>query len=357
MATISVNYDSNGDVELILKEKTSGDQPALQDGSSSTEQQMQRNYVLGNLHINVKEVRLQVSSEKLISSSCYFQAMFEGTRFREAEELKEHGLITIELSGSEDDPTAMMIILGILYSNDVQVPIDIDLQTLHNVATLVDKYQFHATVSPQAVSWFNRLKASQELPDTFDETLLMRLWVAWVFRIKDRFKELSRVAQQCATKPIDPGDEKILLPSGVLKDINSQRETGFQKIEQELAAFKEELINDVTSKESKNYMLKCMVFGHATFFCQDLELSEFAAPDHAGSSIRTVLDRIKSTQYTNDFFVASPSMESGSIVKNGLWDLKHRLEKAVEDMEMDKWGIECANDELWPGHQRRKNEV
>ena len=216
MATISVDYDSNGDVELILKEKTEADQLAPQGGSSSTEQQMLRNCVVGFLNFKVKEVRLRVSSKKLTSSSRYFQAMFEGSRFREAEELKEHGFVTIELSDPEDDPTAMIIVLGILCSSDVQVPTDIDLRTLHNVTTLVDKYYLHETVAPQAVSWFDKLEASQGLPNTFDETLLMWLWIAWVFGMKDRFKELSRVAQQCASKSIDLADEKILLPSNVL---------------------------------------------------------------------------------------------------------------------------------------------
>jgi hypothetical protein len=221
MATISVDYDSNGDVELIFEEKTAADQVAPQGGSSSDEQQMRRKYVVGHLDVNVKKVRLRVSSSKLMSSSRYFHAMFEGSRFREAEELKERGFVTIELSDPEDDPTAMMIVLGILYSNDVKVPTDIDLQTLHKITTLVDKYHWHATVVPLAISWLDKLEGSQGLPGAFDETLLMWLWIAWVFGMKDRFKELSRIAQQYASKPIDLADEKILLPSSVLSKYSS----------------------------------------------------------------------------------------------------------------------------------------
>ena len=216
MATISIDYDSNGDVELVLSKNTAADQPAPQSSLPSTEQQMLPNFVVGCVNIKVKEVRLRASSNKLVSSSRYFQAMLESSRFREAEELKEHGLVVIELSDPEDDPTAMMIVLGILYSSDAQMPTDVDLQTLHNVATLVDKYHWHETVAPRAISWFDKLVASQGLPDTFEETLLMWLWIAWVFGMKDRFKELTRVAQQCASKPIDLADEKILLPSSVL---------------------------------------------------------------------------------------------------------------------------------------------
>jgi hypothetical protein len=109
-----------------------------------------------------------------------------------------------------------MIVLGILYSSDVQMPTDIDLQKLYNVATLVDKYEWHAPVAPRAISWFDRLEASQGLPDIFDETLLTWLWIAWVFGLKDHIKKLSRVAQQHASKPIDLADERILLPSSIL---------------------------------------------------------------------------------------------------------------------------------------------
>jgi hypothetical protein len=56
MATISVDYDSNGDVELILKEKTKANQLAPQGGSSLTEQQMLRNCVVRFLNFKVKEV-------------------------------------------------------------------------------------------------------------------------------------------------------------------------------------------------------------------------------------------------------------------------------------------------------------
>ena len=126
MATISIDYDSNGDIELILEEKDNTPlNQAAQQASPSSEQEKPAKYNVGPLSVKVKEVRLRVSSLKLISSSRYFQAMLEGSRFHEGEELKEHGFVEIKLLDPEDEPTAMMIILGILYENDVQVPIEL----------------------------------------------------------------------------------------------------------------------------------------------------------------------------------------------------------------------------------------
>jgi len=217
MATISIDYDSKGDVELILgkKDNTPLNQAAQQD-SESSEQEEPVKYNVGPLGFKVKEVRLRVSSFKLISFSPYFQTMLEGSRFREGKELEEHGFIEIELLDPEDEPTAMIIILGILYETDIQVLIELDLPTLEKVAILVDKYQWHALVTPHAISWFDKLLDSQGLPNVFDETLLVWLFIAWLFGMKDHFKALSRVAQQNACNSIDPTDEGSRLSSRVL---------------------------------------------------------------------------------------------------------------------------------------------
>jgi len=144
------------------------------------------------------------------------------------------------------------------------------------------------------------------------------------------------------------------------EDINDQRETGFRMIEQRLTAFKERLINPKTTNNSEvpEYdTLKFMAFGHAAFLAQELELGEFAALDHAGNSIRMVSDRIKSAQYIHGVNVSSPSSKKQHIVQGGSWDLKHILEKAVKDLNMDDWGVEYADIKLLPGHQLRKDEV
>lgn len=217
MATISIDYDSKGDVELILEMKDNTPlNEAKQPASLQGEKDNPTNYNVGPIGVKVKVVRLRVSSLKLISSSRYFQAMLEGSGFSESEELKEHGFVQVELLDPEDDPTATMIILGILYGEDVQVPTELDLATLANVAVLVDKYQWHELVTPHAISWFDSLLNSQGLPDAFDESLLMWLFIAWLFGMKDHFKAVSRIAQQNACKSIDLTDEKIRLPSRAL---------------------------------------------------------------------------------------------------------------------------------------------
>ena len=92
-------------------------------------------------------------------------------------------------------------------------------------------------------------------------------------------------------------------------------------------------------------MTKYMVFGHATFLGRKMRLGEFAAPGHAGISIREVSDRIESAQDTNKFVVTTLKGSSKGRWDR-TWDLKGRLKKVVEDLDMDNWGIEYSNDEL-----------
>jgi hypothetical protein len=217
MATLSIDYDSNGDVELILEQKDDiCPNQTLQETWSSSKKNNPGKYNVGPLSIQVKNIHLRVSSLKLISSSRHFQAMLEGPAFREHQELKENGFVAIELSNEEDDPTAMMVIMGILHGTDVQVPAQLDLLRLYKIAVLVDKYQWQTLMTPHGISWLDNLLESQGLPDAFDETLLMWLWTAWLFGKKDDFKNLSRIAQQNICNPIDLTDENIRLPTSVL---------------------------------------------------------------------------------------------------------------------------------------------
>ncbi|KAH8809258.1 hypothetical protein F5884DRAFT_901370 [Xylogone sp. PMI_703] len=321
MATIFIDFDSNGDVELIFKKKdnTCFSQEALQ-ASTSSEQEESAMYNVGPLSIKVKEPWVP-----------------------RTQRTERANFVEIELLGPEDEPTAMMIILGILCGTSAQVPIQLDLPTLNKVAVLVDKYQWHALVTPHAISWFDHLVDSQGLPDAFDENLLMWLWIAWLFEKKDHFKALSRVAQQDACNSIDLADENIRLSTRVLIAINGQRKVAFQKIEQALEGFKRRLLDcEAELKDSlpAQKMLRYMVFGFATFCSQDLKLGDFAVPDHAGSSIRLLRNHINLSQSMQGFSVGTSNGVRRHIHPGGSWDLKNELQKVISDLKMEEWGLD-----------------
>jgi len=74
-----------------------------------------------------------------------------------------------------------------------------------------------------------------------------------------------------------------------------------------------------------------MAFGSATFLSQHLELGEFAAPDHAGSSISSLRSRLDS------FYSGSTSLAGTG------WDPKKKLQNAISDLKIDEWGLDYDN--------------
>lgn len=211
MATISIDFDSSGDVELILQNRPV---PAPNPGN---EEETESNWEFGSLDVKFKEVRLRVSSEKLMSCSDYFRATLPTPRFREGEEFAENGSMTLNFSQPEDDAESMMIILGILYESEVQVPTRLSVQKLYNMATLVDKLQCQETVAFQAREWLKGIMEDfMNLTSENYEVGLRLLWITWVFNMKRYFVRVIWVVQLHALHQIDPIDEKILLPSYII---------------------------------------------------------------------------------------------------------------------------------------------
>jgi len=91
--------------------------------------------------------------------------------------------------------------------------------------------------------------------------------------------------------------------------------------------------------EPEQRLLRYTVFGWAAFHFQCLELGEFAAPYHAGYSIRSLRDRITSFQSVAGFDVVSPAGGRRHIIPRASWDLKNKLQRAITDLKMDEWGL------------------
>lgn len=213
MATISIDYDSQGDIELIMEMK-----PTIPDGTANfsvtAAQESLTRCEVGPISIHVRECRLRVSSTKLISSSRYFQTMLVDRKFPEGRELQDAGFVPVELLDQEDDPNAMMIILGILYNNDIRT--EVDLSTFGKVTILVDKYMFYELLGPHPTMWFEKLRSSAGPQAPPIKDIIILLSIAWQFGLKEHFKALTGIVQQGICASIDPADCSNRLPTRVV---------------------------------------------------------------------------------------------------------------------------------------------
>ncbi|KAF8538605.1 hypothetical protein BDD12DRAFT_805977 [Trichophaea hybrida] len=97
-----------------------------------------------------KPITVQVSSKCLSLASPVFAAMLRPT-FLEGNKLHDTGSVTIDL---EDDLKAMLIILQALHLRGREVPKETpDIDTLLNIAMIVDKYDLSAALLPWISLW------------------------------------------------------------------------------------------------------------------------------------------------------------------------------------------------------------
>ncbi|KAF8253357.1 hypothetical protein K440DRAFT_642325 [Wilcoxina mikolae CBS 423.85] len=109
-----------------------------------------------------KLTTVQVSSKCLSLASPVFAAMLRPT-FLEGSQLHDTGSVTIDL---EDDPKAMLIILQALHLRGREVPEKTpDIDTLLNMALIVDKYDLRAALLSWIGSWLLQDRYNMYFPE------------------------------------------------------------------------------------------------------------------------------------------------------------------------------------------------
>jgi hypothetical protein len=88
-----------------------------------------------------------VSSKHLSLSSAVFRALLNN-KMQEGDTLRRQG--SLELSLHDDNVSAFAIIMNIIHGRNNSLPDKVPFQTLVNLAVLVDKYNFHESVTPWA---------------------------------------------------------------------------------------------------------------------------------------------------------------------------------------------------------------
>ncbi|KAF2669724.1 hypothetical protein BT63DRAFT_267690 [Microthyrium microscopicum] len=397
MATLSLDFDSKGDVELVLEEESDyisesdtdsddesdkGDaqsedvevkEEEIENDATAAEQALHKdadpkkvvvrtpekdsNPVaaspaarkrtfehlnsrrIGLINVKVVKYHLRVSAAKLVSSSRVFESMLKGPSFREGVELQEKGFVRLDL---DDDPTAMMVVLGILHGNDAATTTVEEFEDLFNLAVVTDKYQLHAVVAPHASIWIDDYLKHSKMLEGFSNWHLSCLWMTWVFGAEKQFRALSIHVMQSLTKSIDATDPNVKLPGSIVDTINKRRRSALQKIEDVLKKHQEGLLGMKFPDEDnvpENNMLRYMAFGHGTVCAKELRLGEFAVPDHCGISIRNIRSLIKAYPSLEGFEAVNANDKKSnprSIIPGGSLDLKSALKAAVKEFRMDR---------------------
>jgi len=146
----------------------------------------------------------------MILASPVFKAMLKHRNFKEGIELFKG---SVEVPLPDDEPTSWKIILDIIHHNTRSVPQKVDLQTMTNIAVLVDKYQLGDLLWLHAGIWINDLKTS--LPNAVTADWIPWLCISCVFKLETEFQHLTCIALRLSSSDIQ-NDQDLPIPDLVL---------------------------------------------------------------------------------------------------------------------------------------------
>ncbi|PVH85238.1 hypothetical protein DL98DRAFT_583833 [Cadophora sp. DSE1049] len=166
-----------------------------------------------------REVEMLVSSRHMIFVSPVFKAMLQ-SNMREGCELQSTGRVEVPLP--EDNPAALEILLNIIHGRSKLVPAVLYPDKLQDISMLVDNYEISEIVQIYAQAWFRQLDAI--VPNEPGPVLISWLSMAWVFKLRNLFLRLTKIAILGSRRRLEMPPEWIIhLPEIVLDRIEEKR--------------------------------------------------------------------------------------------------------------------------------------
>lgn len=184
-------FDPYGDLILVLC-KTRPLSGCSADTKETTQDAHRRieNATKSNTEMpeRVQEMEMRVSSRHLTLASRVFRVMFDGN-FRERVSPGESQPKVIPLP--EDDPEAMVILLGIIHGLTRRVPRRVEPSLLLKIAILIDKYELHEVSEILTDEWFSVNWNSRSYSSIHYSGWI---YLCWVFQKRSEFSQTTRLA-------------------------------------------------------------------------------------------------------------------------------------------------------------------
>lgn len=106
------------------------------------------------------------------------------------------------LSAEGWDENAFLLLMQIFHLCNRNVPRTVTLETLAKFAILVDYYECDEAVELFTSIWIEDLKKKSPVPQTYSRDLILWMWVSWVFKLPDHFRQATAVAMKKCTESV-----------------------------------------------------------------------------------------------------------------------------------------------------------
>jgi hypothetical protein len=161
--------------------------------------------------VSSHEVYCVVSSRHMMLASQYFQTILSGD-FNEAITLRANGHVTIPLSADLD---TMIILLNIVHGASRKVPRQVSLEVLSKLAVLVSDFGMLESVQFFSDTWIDSFQR-EGLPKSYNENVLLFLFVFWVFDRPSEFKNMTRLTQRECDEKLDEDVRDVPIPHNII---------------------------------------------------------------------------------------------------------------------------------------------
>lgn len=202
--------DHQGDIIIVLHispvEKSADDQsntPVVSQGEPSNQPNDSADAeAVAELNASVNDVesrsvRYRVSSRHLCLASRVFRTMLEGPW----KEKRGTSNAPLEMSTTQWDPDAFLIVLQIIHGQHRSVPRTVTMEQLRDIAIIVDYYQCHEAIEIFADFWVPGVQ--KDCQATSLEEALPYLFIASVFHAQDLFRKTATAVVSYAKGPLD----------------------------------------------------------------------------------------------------------------------------------------------------------
>lgn len=163
----------------------------------------------GNEDQTESPIRILVSAKHLMVASPWFKKSLSRS-FKEGVTFLRKG--SVEITAESWDIEAFLILLRIMHCQFNQIPRKLSLDILAKVAVIADYYDCKEFVQFFSDMWIGALE--EQIPTAYSRHLILWLWVAWFYRLPEKFKKITSIAMSQSNFWIDnlglPIPDKII---------------------------------------------------------------------------------------------------------------------------------------------------
>ncbi|GIJ90937.1 hypothetical protein Asppvi_009902 [Aspergillus pseudoviridinutans] len=159
-------------------------------------------------------------SKQRVSTSPVFKNMLHGP-WKEAQGLRL-GDSEIEMDWQNVD--AMLLLMNAIHGNWPDIPLDVSLEMLVEMATLVDYYNCRKAIHHALEVWIRNLLGG--LANASSDDTVRWIWISWVLRPTDVFRDATYRAVTQSKGPISTIG--LPIPQPIIDAIEKRREQGIK---------------------------------------------------------------------------------------------------------------------------------